>query len=120
MAERVIRVSGYVICQLLLALLIPFAMVISLFNRLLLKLQQELQRAAEQPVHIHYEVHQHVHIEAPTAYQRTLDDVSRHLPVPLRRVEALPRASVQYIEQQRPTQSLPMRQVVDLSQRRAG
>lgn len=117
MAKRVIRVSGYVFCQLLLALLIPFAMVISLFNQLLLKLQKELQRAAEQPVHIHYEVHQHVHLDKPTAYQLTLDDVSRHLPVPLKRVEALPRPKLDPMDQLH--QVIQMRRVEDMSQRRA-
>ncbi len=116
MAERLLQITGYVICQLLLALLIPFAMLMSLLNRLLLEMQSQLQRASEQPVHIHYEVHQHVHIEAPTAYQRTLDDVSRHLPVPLKRVESIPKALT---HQSQDAQILPIRQVVDLSQRRA-
>jgi hypothetical protein len=90
MAARTMHLTGYLVCQFLLVLLIPVAMLISLVNTLLLQLQRQLQRLAEQPVHIHYEVHQHVHLNRPTAYQEALDQVSQHLPVPLQRVRSLP------------------------------
>jgi len=41
------------------------------------------QAGMQQPLHIHYEIHQHLHITQPNAYQQVLTHVTQGLPVTL-------------------------------------
>lgn len=43
----------------------------------------------QKTVHIHYEVHQHLHLSPPNAYQQVLNDALQTLPVPLRATSPL-------------------------------
>ena len=100
MAERLLHVTAYVLCQFLLVLLMPVAMLLSVISGLFRQLQRDLEQAVEapvlgvptqsKPVHVHYELHQHVHVERPSAYEQTLDQVSRHLPRSLQQIRTLP------------------------------
>ena len=81
MAERLLAVTGYLVCQFLLLLLTPVTLALTLVNRRLRQVQQALEQSAPEPVHIHYEVHQHLHLERPSTYQQVLDQVSRQLPL---------------------------------------
>ncbi|HEY9842905.1 MAG TPA: hypothetical protein V6D23_20735 [Candidatus Obscuribacterales bacterium] len=81
MAERLLAVTGYLVCQFLLLLLTPVTLVLTLVNRRLRQVQQALEQSAPEPMHIHYEVHQHLHLERPSTYQQVLDQVSRQLPL---------------------------------------
>lgn len=44
----------------------------------------------QKTVHIHYEVHQHLHLSPPDAYQQVLNDALKTLQVPLRSTGPLP------------------------------
>lgn len=100
MAERLLHLTAYVLCQFLLVLLMPMAMVLSAISCLFRQLQRDLEQAVDppllgkptqsKPVHIHYELHQHVHVAKPSAYEQTLDQVSRHLPRSLQQIRTLP------------------------------
>ncbi|MBF2053636.1 MAG: hypothetical protein IGS03_09265 [Candidatus Sericytochromatia bacterium] len=44
----------------------------------------------QKTVYIHYEVHQHLHLSPPNAYQQVLNDALQTLQVPLRSTGPLP------------------------------
>src|SRR5947208_2143564 len=90
MAERLLTVTAYLIYQFLMLILTSLSLLVSALNLWLKQMQRSLEQTSEPRQLIHYEVHQHVHLEQPTAYLQTVDNVSRHLPVPLQQVRHLP------------------------------
>lgn len=87
MNERLLKMTGYLVCQFLMLLLTPLVLLLTSINALLRELLQEVEKASNKPVHIHYELHQHVHLESTATYTQTVDNVSKHMPLPLKVVE---------------------------------
>lgn len=100
MVERLFTMTGSLIYQFLLLLLTALTVTLAAINALLRELQNLLEgQTTRSRIHyeVHHEVHQHLHLEQPTAYQQTVENVSRHIPLPLRQVSHLPLPQVNQV-----------------------
>lgn len=86
MIAKLLLATGALIYQILLVLLSSATLMLSLVNTLL----RQLQQSVESEPQIHYEIHQHLHLESPSAYLQTVDNVSRHMRLPLPAVQHVP------------------------------
>lgn len=90
MNEHLLRWTGYILAQFLLLVLSPVIFLLSACLALLKSLASSMRQAPKAPVHIHYELHQHIHMPQSNLYQQTLEQVSQHMPVGLQTLKCLP------------------------------